>query len=198
MKRMNADMRESRRSASASKHDHHVKSSVRRTLTTFGVGHPKPIKPELTPQDVDAVVRLLNERWQSQMGRLAQFLERNNNIAAGVPGYGVDGESILSEETMRPSTALSDKGILEQVMSNTTPKIELSNPVESQIYSKTAALNISSEEKHVGEKGRMSSVAESDDEEGRPVTAKSGSPAMENEKLFDLRNTEGGMFVMDT
>lgn len=198
MKRMNANMRETRRSATSNKNDHHLKSSVRRTLTTFGVGHAKPEKPELTPQDVDEVVRLLNERWQQQMNRLAQFLERNANIAAGAPGFGVDGESILSEETMRPTTALSDQGILEQVLSNTTPKVELNNPVESHVYNQTPAMNISSDSayaKENKENGRMSSVAESDDEEERPVTAKTRNG---KEKVFDLRETEGGMFTMES
>jgi len=195
MKRMNANMRETRRSASSSKNDHHLKSSVRRTLTTFGVGHAKADKPELTPQDVDEVVRLLNERWQQQMSRLAQFLERNMNIAAGTPGFGVDGESLLSEETMRPTTALSDHGILEQVLSNTTPKVELNNPVETHVHNQTQAMNIGSDTAYTKENGRMSSVAESDDEEERPVTAKNRDG---KEKVFDLRETEGGMFTMDS
>ncbi|KAH7393416.1 hypothetical protein BKA64DRAFT_86771 [Cadophora sp. MPI-SDFR-AT-0126] len=196
MKRMNANMRETR--ATSSKNDHHLKSSVRRTLTTFGVGHAKAEKLELTPQDVDEVVRLLNERWQQQMSRLAQFLERNMNIAAGTPGFGIDGESILSEETMRPTTALSDQGILEQVLSNTTPKVELNNPVESHANSQTPAIAIGSDTAHVKENkenGRMSIVAESDDEEERPGTAQTRNG---KEKVFDLRETEGGMFIMDS
>ncbi|KAK2628494.1 hypothetical protein QTJ16_001597 [Diplocarpon rosae] len=198
MKRMNTDMKVPRPPANASKHDHHMKSSVRRTLNTFGVGQPKPAKPNLTPQDVDALVRVLNERWQTQMRRLALFLERNNNMAAGVPSLVIDGENILSEETMRPTTALSDFGILEQVLSNTTPKVEINNPVDFHVYNKTAAMNISVDATDAEEYGRMPSVVESDDEPDRPVTAKNGSTEKGKDKMFDLRNTEGAMFMMDT
>ena len=99
---------------------------------------------------------------------------------------------------MRPTTALSDQGILEQVLSNTTPKVELNNPVESHVYNQTPAMNISSDSayaKENKENGRMSSVAESDDEEERPVTAKTRNG---KEKVFDLRETEGGMFTMES
>ncbi|EKD14872.1 uncharacterized protein L3040_003912 [Drepanopeziza brunnea f. sp. 'multigermtubi'] len=191
MKRINADMRESR-SASASK-DSNVKSSVRRTLNTFGVGHLKSAKPELTPQDIDEVARVLHDRWQTQMGRLAQFLERNAKIAAGAPGYGVEGESMLSEETMRPATALSDMGILDHVLGTTTPKIELGNPVDAHVYTRTPAMNINGDVEHGtgkrDENGRIDMVPERDGEGERPGTANSLS--------FDLRNTEGAMFMMD-
>jgi hypothetical protein len=52
----------------------------------------KPQKQDLTPQDLDAVVRVLEERWSKETQRLAMFLDRNRNIAAGVEGYGPDGE----------------------------------------------------------------------------------------------------------
>lgn len=42
---------------------------------------------------------------------------------------------------MRP-TALSDRGILEQVLSNTTPKVELGNPVEHHVAGKMAGIGI--------------------------------------------------------
>ncbi|TGO11437.1 hypothetical protein BTUL_0109g00010 [Botrytis tulipae] len=129
MKRMSASMRDTRRATSSSgRENHHVKSSVKRTLKTFGVGVEKPIKLELTPQDVDQVVKVLAEKWNTEIGRLSMFLERNRNIAMGVEGY--DPIEIIGEHAMRPTTAMSDRGILEQVLSNTTPKIELGNPVE--------------------------------------------------------------------
>ncbi|KAF7864201.1 uncharacterized protein EAF02_010169 [Botrytis sinoallii] len=103
-------------------------SAIKRTLKTFGVGVEKPIKQELTPQDVDQVVKVLAEKWNTEIGRLSMFLERNRNIAMGVEGY--DPVEIIGEHAMRPTTAMSDRGILEQVLSNTTPRIELGNPVE--------------------------------------------------------------------
>ncbi|CZS93753.1 uncharacterized protein RAG0_03895 [Rhynchosporium agropyri] len=204
MKRMNANMRESRRTATSAKNDHHLKSSVRRTLTNFGVGQSKPDKPELTPHDVDEVVRLLNERWQQQMTRLDQFLERNRNMAAGIPRFGPDGgESILSEEIMRPMTALGDQGIWEQVLSNTTPKIELSNPVEAQTNQtkiQTAAVETGSEwvSGNSKENGRKERVMELDDEE-RPITAKmTNGSGKGNAFVFELGGLENGMFAMDS
>jgi hypothetical protein len=90
LKRMSANMRDSRRATTVRSSDHNVKTSVRRTLTTLGVS--KPQKQDLTPQDLDAVVRVLEERWSKETQRLAMFLDRNRNIAAGVEGYGPDGE----------------------------------------------------------------------------------------------------------
>jgi hypothetical protein len=127
MKRMSTSMKEYRRPSINGSSDH-VKSSVRRTLTAFGVA--KPQKQEMTPQDLDAVVRVLAEKWEVQIQRLAMFLDRNRTIAAGIQGSNLDHEGLLSQEAMRPTTALSDRGILEQVLSNATPKLELGNPVD--------------------------------------------------------------------
>jgi hypothetical protein len=128
MKRMDANMRDTRLGTrNGSKNEHTMKSTVRRTLYSFGVSSKSP-KQEVTAQDVDAVVRLLNDRWDHEVGRLAQFLNRNNNSAAGIP---IPEEDIISEDTMRPTTVLSEQGILEHVLSNTTPKAELNNPVDS-------------------------------------------------------------------
>ncbi|QSZ35530.1 hypothetical protein DSL72_008400 [Monilinia vaccinii-corymbosi] len=129
MKRMSTNMRDSRRAISvAGRENYHVKSSVKRTLKTFGVGVEKPVKQELTPQDVDQVVKVLAKKWNTEIGRLSMFLERNRNIAMGVEGY--DPVEFLGEHAMRPTTAMSDRRILEQVLSNTAPKPELGNPVE--------------------------------------------------------------------
>jgi hypothetical protein len=129
MKRMSASMKQYRRTSSNSSGDH-VKSSMRRTLTAFGVA--KPQKQEVTPQDLDAVVRVLGEKWEIEINRLAMFLDRNQNIAAGiVDGSNLDHESLLSPEAMRPTTAMSDRGILEQALSDATPRTELGNPVDA-------------------------------------------------------------------
>ncbi|KAG9236640.1 hypothetical protein BJ875DRAFT_371703 [Amylocarpus encephaloides] len=142
MKRISSNMRETRRQAAKTKNDTHVKLSVRRTLSTFGVSRPPPAQ-ELTPQDVDAVVRLLAERWDTQMKRMAMFLERNRNIANGVENYG-DGEGALSEDALRPATAMSDRGILESILSNTTPRAELPDPVDEHMNEKMANIEITS------------------------------------------------------
>jgi hypothetical protein len=206
MKRMSESMRDSRKEATAQKDHHHVKSSVRKTLTSFGVSRPQ--KHELTPQDLDAVVRVLGERWQTEMQRMAMFLDRNRHIAAGTEGYGPDAEGVLPDEAMRPTTAMSDRGILEQVLSNTTPKVELGNPVDDHITSKVAGLSISEvgtgmENERTGEKR-----IEVDDGTPRPVKTKKylGEPDTSNgklpqlpmigrEKLFDV---DGELFQMES
>lgn len=193
MKRINADMRESR-STTTSK-DHNVKSSVRKTLTNFGVGHAKSTKPDITPQDIDEVARVLQERWQTQMGRLAKFLERNANIAAGVQGHGQGVETILSEETMRPTTAMSDMGILNHVLSNTTPKVELGDPVDAYLFTKTPTVAINgdtdNEISNVNEKEIVGGRVETSEYEAkqRPKTTDGGP--------LDFGLTEGAMFMME-
>jgi hypothetical protein len=190
MRRMNISMRDSRRIANAAKQENMMKGSVRRRLPTFAV--MKPAKQELTPQDVDDVVRVLNERWEHEMNRLTAFLQRNNDIVAGI--CGPTGEGLLSEETMRPTTALSDKGLLEQVLSNTTPKVELGNPVEFHVE-KAAELDLSAA-KDLTPKKENSKVpdgaAELDDDGMLPAI-----PGLGEEKMFELED-ESGVFEMES
>jgi hypothetical protein len=158
MKRMNANIRDTRQTArNNAKNEHSVKGSVRRTLSSFGVS--KPPKQEPTAQDVDIVVKLLTERWDHEVSRLTQFLARNNNISAGVPGWSIDEDNMVSEDLMRPTTALSDRGILEQVLSSTTPMAEAKNPIDE------SALN------------------------GKSVTARTESTNLIDENLIDSTTT---------
>ncbi|TAQ90428.1 hypothetical protein B7494_g1234 [Chlorociboria aeruginascens] len=196
LKRINESMRDSRRTATSAQHDHHVKSSVRRTLTSLGVSKSQ-VKPDITTQDVDDMVRVIGEKWENEIDRLAMFLERNRNIVAGVDGFSVDGEGMLSEEALRPTTALSDKGILDQVISNTTPKVELRDPVDAHI-TKVAGLGILSTDRK-GENGKPSSV-DGADNKSQPARSKVDGDLLPelpiaNEKMFEL---EGGLFQMET
>jgi hypothetical protein len=109
---------------SSSKAEGGVKQSVRRTLNTFGV-HLKE-NPLPTPQDIDQAVQILNSRWQRQTERLIEFLERNQKIATGLKTK----EMYLHDHTVRPTTATSDLGIMEHVISNTTPRVERNHPVD--------------------------------------------------------------------
>lgn len=198
LKRMSANMRDTHRATTVRGSDHNVKGSVRRTLTTLGVS--KPQKQDLTPQDLDAVVRVLGERWNRETQRLGMFLDRNRNIAAGVEGYGPDGEGILSEEHMRPTTAMSDRGILEQVLSNTTPKVELGNPVEDHVGGKMAGLGISDGGEVKGEENErgMNSIDEDTPKKPKRNTIVGGVPptlsTIATEKAFEM---DGGMFDME-
>lgn len=190
MKRMSANMRDTPRAGTNIRNDHNSKISVRRTLTTLGVS--KPQKQDLTPQDLDAVVRVLGERWNTETQRLAMFLERNRNIAAGVEGYGPE----LSEEHLRPTTAMSYRGILEQVLSNTTPKIELGNPVEDHV-GKMAGLGISDRVGVEGEEIEKGTDEETPKKPKRNILVGEAPPTLPtiaSEKMFEL---DSGMFEME-
>jgi Ran GTPase-activating protein (RanGAP) involved in mRNA processing and transport len=190
MKRINENMRDSRKASSKERTDHGNKISVRRTLTTLRVS--KPQTQDLTPQDLDAVVRVLNDRWNTEIQRLAIFLQRNKNIADGVEGYGPDGDGV-SEEHLRPTTAMSDRGILEQVLSNTTPKVELADPVEGHV-SNMAALAIRDEAR--GEENEKAPEVASSVDEITPKKRNRNTsigdetpklPAIKTEKIFESR-----------
>ena len=150
MKRITSNMMETRTQAQKVK-DEHNKSSVRRSLSTFGIHKPMPTQ-DLTPQDVDAVVRLLAERWDTQMQRMAMFLERNQNIANGLD----PNSTSTHEDYLRPETALSDNGILESVLSNTTPRADQPNPVDQHMNEKFGALGISTIDEGEGEENSSS------------------------------------------
>ncbi|KAL3425720.1 leucine rich repeat protein [Phlyctema vagabunda] len=102
-------------------------SHVRRTLTNLKVG--KTPKQEVQWPDTVGVARELERSWQLQVDRLNLFLERNRKLAQG---GSQSGDGAVPEDAMRPTTALSQKGMLEHILSNTTPKVELDNPVDNQ------------------------------------------------------------------
>ncbi|PQE22300.1 leucine rich repeat protein [Rutstroemia sp. NJR-2017a WRK4] len=205
MKRMSASMRDTRRTTSSHRENHHVKSSVKRTLKSFGVGVEKPVKLELTSQDVDEVVRVLGEKWNTEIGRLAMFLERNRNIAMGRDGY--DPADLLNDLTMRPTTALSDRGILEQVLSNTTPRVELGNPVEitnDRFSGMTPLADVLVNENRYGEhERRMDNTNTEFQLKPKRISYKRSTDggllpdlaALGNEKMFEL---DSGLFHMET
>jgi hypothetical protein len=192
MKRMNANMKQYRR-PSVNGNSDHVKSSVRRTLNAFGVA--KPQKPELTPQDFDAVARVLSEKWEIEIHRLAMFLERNKGIAAGVEGSGIDHESLLSPDAMRPTTAMSDRGILEQALSNATPKVELGNPVDGAADS-LAGLGINTVVTETANGESSPKTADTTPKKAvRGERALLELPSITREKLF---NMEGAFFTLES
>jgi hypothetical protein len=127
IKRMKAVVSDTK--ATASKSEHGVKNSVRKTLTTFGV-HVKE-SPLPTPQDVDEAVRILHTRWSRQTERLVGFLQRNLNIAHGIETRSMYEADNAMAGLMRPHTAMSDSAIAESVLWNTTPRIERTNPIDS-------------------------------------------------------------------
>jgi hypothetical protein len=161
--------------ASPSKSHGSVKHSVRRTLNSFGM-HLKE-NPLPTPQDIEQAVQILNSRWQRQTERLIDFLERNQKIAAGLETR----EGYLSDDTLRPTTATSDMGIMEHVLSNTTPRVERNNPVDIAQGGGMARLSINDE----NQKGGMGH-SETDGEPAPNARSRSESQVTMPTHVFEL------------
>ncbi|KAH8821658.1 hypothetical protein F5884DRAFT_745964 [Xylogone sp. PMI_703] len=124
IKRIGDSMRDYRRNGSK---ESNIKS-IQRRFTQLSIKSGKEKDP--TPQDLDEVIRVLLGKWEEQGERLAVLLDRNMKIANGAEEYTIGGPGILDDDILRPTTALSDWGIFEHVMNNTTPKVELGNPVD--------------------------------------------------------------------
>jgi hypothetical protein len=135
--------------ANSSKLEGGVKQSVRRTLNTLGVHMKDNANPTPTPQDLDEAVQILNSRWEAQTERLLGFLQRNHNIASGVETR----EMYLHDETLRPTTAISDSGIIQHVLSNTTPRVERTNPVDTACEGHMAHLTLNDNDKALPKPG---------------------------------------------
>ncbi|KAF8862036.1 RNI-like protein [Acephala macrosclerotiorum] len=128
LKHLNLSTLESHTATVPSSNRDHYKphTNIRQKLNEFGFG-PKKTKPDLTPQDLDAIARVLSEKWEFQMHRVEKLLERNRQISSGLSIE--DADKMMDEESLRPSTALSDHTILNQVKSNTTPRVESKDPM---------------------------------------------------------------------
>lgn len=138
---------------------HHgpLNTKVRKTLTNIGAGvgvggngSKGAGKEVITAQDMDEFVKVMAGKWRVQNERMGAFLNRNRNRVYGpAPGSGLgylgeegeeDGENGESgafrdgvpEEFLRPvsMSGVSDHGVLEMVLSNSTPKSEVGNPVD--------------------------------------------------------------------
>lgn len=105
--------------------------AYRQMLNKVGIG-AKKTKSDMTPQDFAAVTQILGEKWAFQMERVGKLLDRNRNIKADLPGYHsvAEADSMMEKEHLRPTTAVSDRTMMEQVKSHTTPKVELGDPYE--------------------------------------------------------------------
>lgn len=198
MKRLSLSMKDTRKEVSKTKNEH--RPSIRRTLSSFGVRPPQPTR-DLTPQDVDAVVRVLAERWDTEMKRMAMFLERNQNIANGVEGYGPGGEFNVSEEALRPTTAMSDRGILESVLNNTTPKADLPNPVDEHmsVSDKMEELGLENIVEGDENKPAINVPIDDDGEKQADYIGRDGGqlPTFGHTTLFDL-DSSGEFFKMES
>ena len=113
-KRMKATMSEMKRDPSR-------RFSSALGVTKLGQGQ------EVTQQDIASAVDILREQWDTLGKRLATYLDRNRNIAVGVEEY------TPAEEIPRPSPVMSESAILHQVLTHTTPSVELGNPVDDYV-----------------------------------------------------------------
>ncbi|OCK75470.1 leucine rich repeat protein-like protein [Lepidopterella palustris CBS 459.81] len=95
-----------------------------RTRIASKVGR-RASKEKLTPmllsdQDIKAALSLVDESWGRQMYRLHQYLQRNYNIANGIPTT----MEVDEEDFERPGTASSLSRVLERVKFESTPTVE--------------------------------------------------------------------------
>jgi hypothetical protein len=97
--------------------------SVRSKLASKVAGKaPKEkIHPSgLSDQDIKAALGLVDESWARQEYRLQQYLQRNYNIAHGIPTT----MDVDEEDFERPDTASSLGKIIEKVKIESTPTYE--------------------------------------------------------------------------
>jgi hypothetical protein len=107
-------------------------SSVRSRLTNRVVSKSskEPTHPlGLSDQDIKAALGLVDESWARQEYRLQQYLQRNHNIAHGIPTT----MDVDEEDFERPDTASSLGKILEKVTIESTPTME--KDVQLGVYS---------------------------------------------------------------
>jgi hypothetical protein len=114
-------------STNAVKGESGAKHAVRKTLNTLGVHKKQELLP--TPQDIEQAVQIMNSKWIKQKERLMGLLQRNISIASGTETRSLYEDDLAMKTLMRPATAGSDSGIVENVMRNTTPRVERMDPV---------------------------------------------------------------------
>ncbi|CAG8962151.1 hypothetical protein HYFRA_00005197 [Hymenoscyphus fraxineus] len=209
MRRLSVTMNDTRLDASKSKRDH--RPSIRRTLSALGAKSSQSTR-DLTPQDVDAVVMVLQQRWETEFNRMARFLDRNRKIADGLDGYGPGGEFHIGEDVLRPTTALSDRGILESVLNSTTPRADLPNPVVQHMSEKVEEFGLQNivEGDERTPSIYLSDTSKMEDESGKPspieykpvdYLGEGGTqlPVFEHStSFFDLDDPSGDFFKMDS
>lgn len=103
------------------------KSSSMRSKFAHKVGRYQKEKPSvgaplLSDQDIMAALSLVDESWSRQIYRLQAYLQRNRDIAEGVP----TAMEIEEEEFERPSTAVLEDltKLVEKVKIESTPTAE--------------------------------------------------------------------------
>ena len=102
---------------------HRRSSSVRQKFANKVSGRTtkdKTLPMGLSDQDIKAALSLVDESWERQEYRLQQYLERNYNLANGIPTP----LDVGDEEFERPDTATSLGRLVEKVQIDSTPTAE--------------------------------------------------------------------------
>lgn len=94
--------------------------------------------PMLSDQDIRAALSLVDESWSRQVYRLHAYLQRNRDIAEGIPTT----MEIDEEEFERPdSGAGSLSGMLEKVKLDSTPTAEKELDMSDSVVEKELAMS---------------------------------------------------------
>ncbi|KAF2868432.1 leucine rich repeat protein-like protein [Massariosphaeria phaeospora] len=104
-------------------HSHGRGPSVRSKIVSKVSGKPQKEQHQpmgLSDQDIKAALCLVDESWGRQEYRLQQYLQRNYNIANGIPTT----MDVDDEEFERPDTASSLSRIVEKIKFESTPTVE--------------------------------------------------------------------------
>ncbi|KAF2841514.1 RNI-like protein [Patellaria atrata CBS 101060] len=89
-----------------------------------GKSRDEPSKSELTEQDINAALRMVDDAWGKQVDRLAKILQRNYNLAHGIQ------EPV---DTERPDTSSPEMGgDIEKIMEKA--RIDRTPTMEQEIY----------------------------------------------------------------
>ncbi|KAF2261089.1 RNI-like protein [Lojkania enalia] len=99
----------------------------------------------LSDQDIKAALTLVDESWARQEYRLNQYLQRNHNIANGIPTT----MDVDDEEFERPDTATSLSKIVETVKFESTPTAEKDLQLGGSAQDERALDRVTSLEKEI-------------------------------------------------
>lgn len=140
LKRTEDQVKQMRDDASIQMHSKHTsvrsKLASKASKVTSKTGRDRGPSIGLSDQDIKAALGLVDESWSRQEYRLQQYLQRNHDIANGVPVSMDVGDEDFERE--RPDTASSLNKILERVTFDSTPNAEkdfqLGIPTPGSIY----------------------------------------------------------------
>jgi hypothetical protein len=122
-------------------------TSVRSKFASKVSGRPTKERSQsmsFSDQDIKAALNLVEESWSRQEWRLQQYLQRNHNIANGIPTT----MEVDDEEYERPDTATSLSKIVEKVKFESTPTAEKDAQL-GDVMEEEQAENVSSLEKDI-------------------------------------------------